>query len=158
MRLAFVLLLLVAGCVSNQEQIAPEALEGVENESATEQTHEEVVEQEQPVTENETAEEIIVETATYTVLADDNAFYNTDGETITSITIAQGTKTKIKFNTTEDVYYGGLDFRSSIFNSPKVKESSTWTSPEFTMGDTFTVTSYWPASNVKKADLRVTNS
>lgn len=93
--------------------------------------------------------------ATHVVLADDNGFYAESGEAITSITIPSGTKARIRFETTEDVYSGGLDFKSSVFNSPKVSPESSWTSPTFTMDSTFKVTSYWPASNVKKADLQV---
>lgn len=92
---------------------------------------------------------------TYTVRADDDGFYDTRGMPITTLQIKRGTKAKIRFNVTDEVYFGGLDFRSSEFNSPKVEPNSLWVSPEFTMDAEFIVTSYWPASNVKKADLRV---
>lgn len=94
--------------------------------------------------------------ANYAVEADDNGFY-LSGSKISSLNAARDSKIKITFGVkTENVYYGGLDFRSSKFaDSPKVAPGGSWTSPEIAVDGDFTISSYWPASGVKKADLRV---
>ncbi len=85
------------------------------------------------------AEVIVIE-------ADDNGNYPT------SITVNEGDNVKVTFKVREDnVYYGGLDFRSSYFNTGKIRPGSSKT-VEFIADKTFTYTSYWPSSNVKKAD------
>lgn len=92
----------------------------------------------------------------YAIEADDNGFYMS-GSKISSLNAARDSKITIAFGVkTENVYYGGLDFRSSKFaNSPKVAPGGSWTSPEIAVDGDFTISSYWPASGVKKADLRV---
>lgn len=85
----------------------------------------------------------------YAVDADDK------GADPASLTVPKGSKFTITFNVGSDVYYGGLDFRSPKFNSPKVSPGGTWTTPELTADETFKISAYWPASNVKKWDLTV---
>ncbi|QQG39942.1 MAG: hypothetical protein HYS81_00845 [Candidatus Aenigmatarchaeota archaeon] len=160
-KLAFIaLLVLVAGCTGGYQTPSEEARQDAageieQQEMANETAQQNTTPQEPLVEQNRTQQEQQPpETVTYTVLADDNGFYREDGTRISSITIAQ-TKAKIKFKTTEDVYYGGLDFKSAKFNSPKVPPQSEWTSPEFEMDTDFEVKSYWPSSGVLKAVLTV---
>lgn len=51
---------------------------------------------------------------------------------------------------TANVYYGGLDFRSSKFKTDSVKPGAT-TDVKFIADKSFDFTSYWPLSGVKKA-------
>lgn len=53
-----------------------------------------------------------------------------------------------------NVYYAGLDFRSPKFASKSAKPGES-VEVEFTADESFIITSYWPASGVKKADLKV---
>ena len=88
--------------------------------------------------------------AEFKVEADDIGFYPQN-----VLSVAKGSKVVIHFIVREtNVYYGGLDFRSPKFKTPSVKPGGT-TSVEFTADEPFTITSYWPASGVKKADLNV---
>ncbi len=85
----------------------------------------------------------------FTIEGDDNR-NNPD-----TITVNKGDKVRITFKTLEEnVYYGGLDWRSSYFNTGKIKPGDS-KGVEFTADKTFTYTSYWPSSNVRKADGRI---
>lgn len=91
-----------------------------------------------------------------TITADDRSFYY-NNQPINSINAKPGEKLKITFRTlTSNVYYGGLDFRSEDFgiNTGKVKPGDE-TKVEITIDKEGTITSYWPLSGVKKADLAV---
>ncbi len=94
------------------------------------------------------------DSVSYSILADDNGFY-IDGSEITSIDVSSDSEVTITFEvSTESTYYGGLDFRSENFNSPDVPPGETWTTT-FMADSDFTIKSYWPSSNVKKAEIDV---
>lgn len=81
-----------------------------------------------------------------TVEADDYGLYPA------TITVPKGATVRLTFKVrSQNVYYGGLDFRSSKFSTPKVSPDENYT-VEFIADSTFGYTSYWPASGVKKAD------
>lgn len=86
----------------------------------------------------------------FSLEADDSGFYPSP-----TITVPRGIKVKLTFNVrTTNVYYGGLDFRSSKFTTGQVMPGKQ-TTVEFTVDEAFVISSYWPASGVKKADLNV---
>lgn len=90
----------------------------------------------------------------FTIEADDFGFY-INGSKITSIRVAKNENVKITFDVIKErVYFGGLDFRSPKFDTGKVNPGSSKT-VNFISDSDFTITSYWPASNQKKADLKV---
>ncbi len=93
-------------------------------------------------------------TQSYSIDANDNR------ASPSSLTIPKGTEYTITFNVdSTGVYYGGLSFRSSKFNSPdKVSPGNSWTTPTLTADESFTVGAYWPSSGVHKWDLQVTVS
>ena len=81
----------------------------------------------------------------FTLEADDSGFYPNQ-----IITVPKGSRVKIHFIVrTSNVYYGGLDFRSSKFKTESVKPGAT-TDVEFIADESFAFTSYWPLSNVQK--------
>lgn len=81
-----------------------------------------------------------------TVEADDNGLYPG------SISVPQGATVHLTFKVRSDnVYFGGLDFRSSKFTTESVPPGGQ-TTVTFTADNTFTYSSYWPDSNTKKAD------
>ena len=82
--------------------------------------------------------------------ADDLGFYPEP-----TITVPKGSRVKIHFIVrTTNVYYGGLDFRSSKFKTEAVKPGGT-TDVEFIADESFVFTSYWPLSNIQKASGKV---
>ena len=82
----------------------------------------------------------------FDVEVDDAGFYPA-----AEIRVDKGTKVKITFRVrTTNVYSGGLEIRSSKFNTQKIEPGSTKT-VEFTANESFEFTSYWPVTNVKKA-------
>ncbi|MBI3335107.1 MAG: hypothetical protein HY001_01240 [Candidatus Portnoybacteria bacterium] len=82
--------------------------------------------------------------------ADDKGFYPTD-----TLSVPKGARVKLTFFVrSEGVYYGGLDFRSEKFTTASVKPGGS-TTVEFSADNSFIITSYWPASGVKKADLKI---
>ncbi|MBU6415457.1 cupredoxin domain-containing protein, partial [Patescibacteria group bacterium] len=85
----------------------------------------------------------------FNIEADDSGFYPSS-----AIVITKGTKVKIEFLVrTTNVYYGGLRFKSPVFEvSAKPGETA---ETEFTADNSFAVTSYWPLTDVKKADLQI---
>ncbi len=91
-----------------------------------------------------------VEAKEFTIEADDDGLYPSE-----TINVNKGDKVSIIFKVRKTgVYYGGLDFKSSVFNTGAVLPGQS-TTVEFTAEDTFTFTSYWPKKNVKKADGKV---
>lgn len=93
-------------------------------------------------------------TAAYTIEADDSGFY-TDGTRITSITPPKDSSVTVTFKVRSmGVYFGGLDFRSIKFSTSKVPPGGE-TTVQFTADQSFTVSSYWPASSQLKANLQV---
>lgn len=90
------------------------------------------------------------EALAFSVEADDNGFYPSR-----AIEVEKGTKVKITFKVrSSGVYYGGLDFRSDKFKTSAIPPGRS-TTVEFTADNSFIITSYWPASGVKKAELKV---
>lgn len=86
----------------------------------------------------------------FEIEADDNGFYPAS-----PIAVEKGTKVKIVFKVrSSGVYFGGLDFRSTKFKTAAIPPGGS-TTVEFIADESFTITSYWPASGVKKADLRI---
>ncbi|MBI2671169.1 DUF4382 domain-containing protein [Candidatus Woesearchaeota archaeon] len=68
------------------------------------------------------------------------------------VTVNKGDMVKITFKVRgNNVYYGGLDIKSELFDTGKIPLGGTKI-VEFTAEKTFTFTSYWPSSSVKKAD------
>lgn len=85
----------------------------------------------------------------FTIEADDNGFYPED------ISVGPNQQVRITFKVREqNVYFGGLDIRSAVFNTGAIKPGESKT-VEFTSTQSFGFTSYWPSSNVEKADGRV---
>lgn len=89
---------------------------------------------------------------TFTIEADDRGFYPTG-----NITVNNGDVVRITFKVrTENVYFGGLDFRGApYFTTPRVNPGGE-TTVEFTADKSFTYRSYWPNSNQLKATAQVT--
>ena len=88
---------------------------------------------------------IVPEVQTFTVDADDSGF------SLSEIRVARGAKVKITFNVSEtNVYFAGLDFRSSKFDTGSINPGDSIT-VEFTADESFEFKSYWPASGVLKA-------
>ncbi len=79
----------------------------------------------------------------FTIVADDN------GASPNEINVPLGTIVQITFNVTSDVYYGGLEFKSSEVNSGVIQASSSKTI-SFNAEKSFAFTPYWPASGVAK--------
>jgi hypothetical protein len=83
------------------------------------------------------------------VEADDYGFYPSILE------FTKGAKVKLYlYVKSNNVYYGGLDFRSEKFKTEPVKPGQK-TEVEFIADKDFIIESYWPLSNVKKAELKV---
>lgn len=86
----------------------------------------------------------------FTLEADDAGFYPSS-----TLTVVKGTPVTITFNVrTDTVYYGGLDFRSDHFPTAAALPGQSAT-VQFTADKSFVITSYWPSSGVRKADLFV---
>lgn len=82
--------------------------------------------------------------------ADDSGFYPSS-----EIRVPKGAKVTLEFKVRrEGVYFAGLDFRSSQFNTSKVAPGDS-TIVEFIADESFEFTSWWPASNRLKATGRV---
>lgn len=89
-------------------------------------------------------------TQEFTIEADDHGFYPSS-----DITVSKGTHVKITFIVrTINVYYGGLDFRSSEFKTESTKPGNSVT-VEFTANSPLIITSYWPLTGVSKANLQI---
>lgn len=81
---------------------------------------------------------------TFSISADDS------GATPSEITVAKGTTVEITFKVASaNVYYGGLDFRSSVVNSGTINSGGSKTI-SFAANKSFSFTPYWPASGVAK--------
>jgi hypothetical protein len=95
-----------------------------------------------PTTQTQTLTEAKVE-------ADDYGFYPSILE------FTKGAKVKLYlYVRSSNVYYGGLDFRSEKFKTEPIKPGQK-TEVEFIADKDFIIESYWPLSNVKKADLKI---
>lgn len=81
-----------------------------------------------------------------TVEADDRGLYPE------TITVPKGATVRLTFKVrSSGVYYGGLDFKSNKFITPAIPPGGS-NSVTFTADETFTYSSYWPRSGVKKAE------
>jgi hypothetical protein len=87
--------------------------------------------------------------AEYKIEADDYGFYPA------AISVPKGKKVKLYFIVrSTNVYYGGLDFRSDTFKTSAILPGGVG-SVEFAADSSFVISSYWPASGVKKAEFKV---
>ncbi len=94
------------------------------------------------------------QTKSVVIEADDYGFYISN-QKIENLLVSPNQEIEITFRVREsNVYYGGLDFRSTLFNTGKV-EPGKETKVKFSTTQPFTITSYWPLSNVMKANLNV---
>ncbi len=81
---------------------------------------------------------------TFTINANDNAANPSE------INVTKDAIVQITFNvTTENSYYGGMDFKSSVVNSGTIQSGSSKTI-SFKATQSFEFIPYWPASNVAK--------
>ena len=72
-----------------------------------------------------------------------------------NITVKKGDNIELTLKAREQgTYFGGLDFRSIYFDTGKISAGKEKT-VNFTAEKSFTITSYWPASGVRKADAQV---
>lgn len=80
----------------------------------------------------------------FTIEADDSSA--APGE----ISVSRGAKVNLTFKVkSTGVYYGGLDFRSSVINTGTILPGGSKTIT-FTVSESFVFTPYWPASGVAK--------
>ena len=88
--------------------------------------------------------------AEFTVEADDNGFYPNN------IKAKIGDIVKISFKFRDDsIYFAGLDIKGPFEDIKYKLKGEQPITREFTMKDETKITSYWPASGVKKATLTV---
>ena len=86
----------------------------------------------------------------FAISADDTKF---DPSTVT---VKKGDKVKVTFSFNDKkIYYGGLDIKSEYFTVTYRKSDLKTKTAEFTADKSFTFTSYWPSSGVKKAAGKV---
>lgn len=86
----------------------------------------------------------------FTIEADDNGFYPN------TIMAKIGDKVKINFKFRDDsIYFAGLDIKGPFEDVVYKLKGEQPVTREFTMKGETKITSYWPASGVKKADLTV---
>lgn len=110
-------------------------------------------EMEQETTAEETSQMLMTE---FTIEADDNGFYQ-DGTRITSLNVGTGETITINFKVrTTNVYFGGLEFKSSDYgiDTPDVAPGGS-TIVEFKADNSGNISSYWPSSNRLKATLQI---
>jgi len=82
--------------------------------------------------------------------ADDFGFYPSS-----VLNVKRGSKVKLTFLVRNyNVYYGGLDFRSSKFRTGSIKPGGS-TTVEFIVDESFEFSSFWPLSNVLKATGKI---
>lgn len=92
----------------------------------------------------------------YSLEADDSGFYFANGTSVSSISAPANSSMTLTLKTrVQNVYYGGLDYRSQKFNSPSVAPGGNWTSPSVMVDGDFSIVSYWPSSGVSKAILNI---
>lgn len=83
-------------------------------------------------------------TQNFTVVADETV------ATPSSVTVTKGAIVNLTIQVkTEGVYYGGIDYRSSVVNSGTIYAGQSKT-VTFTADQSFTLTPYWPSSGVQK--------
>ncbi len=88
--------------------------------------------------------------AKFTIEADDSSFYPSG-----TVNVAKNSNVEITFRVRNtNVYYGGLQIKSEKFDTGSIVPGGEKT-VSFVADKSFTFTSYWPASNAKKADGQV---
>ena len=91
-----------------------------------------------------------VEIKEFSIEADDNGFYPG------TIKVKIGDKVKINFKFRDDsIYFAGLDVKGPFEDIKYNLKGEQPVTREFTMKDETKITSWWPASGVKKATLTV---
>ncbi len=91
-----------------------------------------------------------VSAKSFTIEADDSGFYPSS-----QIEVNKGENVTITFKVRQSgVYYGGLQIKSSVFDTGAVSPGGS-KSVSFTATESFTFTSYWPLTSTKKADGKV---
>lgn len=89
----------------------------------------------------------------YAIEADDNGFY-LGGENLDILDVNKG-EVEIVFNVlSKSTYFGGLDFRGCGKESQQVNPGGS-VKLEYNFQENCTITSYWPASGVKKDSLEI---
>lgn len=87
----------------------------------------------------------------FLILADDNTLNPTE------VRVNKGDIVRLIFQVNErNTYFGGLDFRSDVFGDTGQVKPGDQKTVEFRAEDSFTYSSYWPASNRLKATGKVT--
>ena len=150
----------LTGCKAEVPEAAPEVVVE-EPEVAPPVVPEEVVVEPELPPEPVVPEEVIVEPEVspvapvpeekeFTIEADDKGLYPN------SITVKKGDKVKIIFQVrSEGVYFGGLDFKSTLWGSTGKVLAGGSAVVEFTADQAAEFKSYWPASNRLKATGQV---
>lgn len=142
-------------------EIAPTSSLPPEEEAPAEEAVEEVPEEEvveevpaEEVVEEEIIEEppVMPEAMEYTFAADDS------GISPTSVTVNAGDSIKLIFVFNQpNIYFGGIDVRSSAFDTVifQTSDEDNVKTVELTAESTFTMSAYWPASNILKGSATV---
>lgn len=92
---------------------------------------------------------VVAETQEFTVEMDDNGWYPN------AITMRKGVRTLLTMKLrTQNVYFGGADVKSSVFNELGMKPGETRT-VAFVPETSFQASNIWPSSNVLKGTLQV---
>lgn len=154
-------LFLIVGCAAPQEAVMEEKpAEPVVQEAPVpevvpeQKVEEKTVVEEAPVAEAESAKQEVMEekpaVKEFVIEGDDKGLYPN------AVTVKNGDAVKLTFKVRkEGTYFGGLDFRSTVWgDTAKVKPGESKT-VEFTATETFEFKSYWPASNKLKATGKV---
>lgn len=103
-----------------------------------------------PLVSTATSESTASPAQEFKIQADDYGFYPSS-----VLTVKKGAIVKITFLVNADkVYYAGLDIKSSKFDTGTIKPGGI-ASVEFTADESFSFTSYWPATGVMKASGKV---
>lgn len=123
--------------IEDKDIIEPEEKQTAENKEMAEKT------EEQTVAPQSSSKE-------FTLEADDYGFYPSD-----NLVVNKGDKVKITFRVrSENVYYAGLKISGKYFDTGDIAVGGMKT-VEFTADASDTITSYWPSSGVRKADVKL---
>lgn len=87
--------------------------------------------------------------------ADDNDFYDEDGDVITELDLVKGDEVTITFFVRKTgVYFAGLKFKGPDFDSGSLAKEEEYV-VSFTADEDFKIKSFWPARDVLKATLNI---
>lgn len=88
--------------------------------------------------------------------ADDNGYYLENGTKIETVLFNQGDTANFVFTTrTTNVAFGGLDYRSTAFDTIKAAPGETISTGDVVISSPFEISSYWPGTNQLKAILKI---